>query len=700
MNRNENNKTPSSTRNNKALTQKTKKDEKNSKLPLYKIFMDEFSGNTTRKFHLIKNQKSYPNKVSNKNYFFANDCNNRYCLKIKLYVYQILKSKYNCTPDLYEKNNLDILVTKKKCHYLANFNEMGYCTPILTEYLKREYSLKEVNTRIPQYASYYKNYLQFFCKPFFINYQINKRMVKHMEKVAQIFYNENYADEDENKEKSKSIKKMPKIFSKDVLTDIENGESFTYVNSEDATEQLNLINKKLKKNELLNKNEKKNVKKEKKENNARPIVIEESTIIESNYIITPIYEKEEFQQKLKNNKQILYDIDKDKSNKKNSKMKISQSTSSIKLLLKEMTQDKKENLFLRNVKEINDNPYNPFTFRNINGFISPSTKVNTNIINTNTDKTKTLKNINNNCILIENGKTTNNINININNLTIEKKIISKKGSFNKIITNLRELNNMNNDNILKKTITKFKYKNSTNNSLLKLKERNSKKLINIKSNTESAPNNTKNQNTKPKKSLKKNGLLTLPPHAINVLPNFQTNHTQKYSKIIPSTLAYQVKKTRNQSIFKLGFNSGSTSNIYKHRKLNYFSNDSNKYGRLTLHGNEKINLKNILNNNNNLLSGQRTKNKNENNDIQRPKKIFTSILHLNKAGSEPFFNLKNKLDTYKNSENGIISPINKKKKDILISKMKIKELKLKEKQLNFHKIMNLMPNKKRSKSNN
>jgi len=141
---------------------------------------------------------------------------------------------------------------------------MGYCTPILTEYLKREYSLKEVNTRIPQYASYYKNYLQFFCKPFFINYQINKRMVKHMEKVAQIFYNENYADEDENKEKSKSIKKMPKIFSKDVLTDIENGESFTYVNSEDATEQLNLINKKLKKNEILNKNEKKNVKKEKK----------------------------------------------------------------------------------------------------------------------------------------------------------------------------------------------------------------------------------------------------------------------------------------------------------------------------------------------------------------------------------------------------------------------------------------------------
>ena len=689
MNRNENNKIPSSIRNTKPLTQKTKKDEKNSKLPLYKIFMDEFSGNINKKFHLIKNQKSYPNKTSNKNYFSTNDCNIRYCLKIKLYAYQILKNKYNCTPDLFEKNNLDILVSKKKCHYLANFNEMGYCTSILKEYLKREYSYKEVSTRIPQYASYYKNYLLFFCKPFFINYIINKIMVKHMEKVAQIFYNENYADEDENKEKSKSVKKMPKIFSKDVLTDIENGESYTYVNSEDAMEQIYLINKKLKKNENLAKKEEKKEKNEKIENNPHPIIIEESTIIESNYIITPIYEKNEFQQKLKNNKQILYDID--KSNKKNTNTKTSQSASSIRLLLNEMSKDKK--LFLKNVKDMNDNP---FLFRNINAFISPLNKVNTNIPSV--DKTKKIKDINNNCILIENGKTTNNINININNLTIEKKIISKKGRFNKIITNLRELNNMNNDNILKKTITKFKYKDSTNNSLLKLKERNSKKsLINIKSNTESAPNNTKIQNIIPKKSLKKNGLLTLPPHVVNVLPNFQTNHTQKYSKIIPSTLAYQVKKTRNQSTFKLGFNSGSTNNIYKNRKLNYPLGDSNKYGRLTLHGNEQVNLKNILNNNN-LLSGQRTKN--ESNDIRKPKKIFTSILHLNKGGSEPLFNLKNKLDAYKNSENGIISPLNTKKKDILISKMKIKELKLKEKQLNFHKIMNFAPNKKRSKSNN
>lgn len=161
---------------------------------------------------------------------------------------------------------------------------------------------------------------------------------------------------------------------------------------------------------------------------------------------------------------------------------------------------------------------------------------------------------------------------------------------------MRELNNVNNninnENILKKTITKFKYKDSNNNSILKIKDRNSKKnLINIKSNTESAPNSNKIQNVQSKTKLKKNGLLTLPPHAINILPNFQSNHTKKYSKIVPSTLAYQVKKTRNQAVFKFGHISGSTTNIYKHKKLSYPSNDQNKYGRFTIHGNDQINSK-------------------------------------------------------------------------------------------------------------
>ena len=697
MNRNGKNNIISNIKKTKTLNQKSTKEDKKAKMPLYKIFMDENNSKIKKKFHLMKNPTICVNKdiqVKMK----QSEFNLVFNLNLELFSYKILEAKYNSNPELYESYNLDILITRKKCHYLAKFNEMGYNTSFLREYLKREYNLKEVQTRIPQYASYYKNYLVFFCKPCFNHYTINKKMVRHMEKVAQVFYNENYADQEneEKQEQSQEKKKLPNIFNKDIMNEIENCDNFTYVNSEAAMEQIQLINKKLKRNEK-DLNEKNKIKEKEKENIIFPMEIEQSTIIEDNRKITPIIEKEkeEFNQKLKNKTKIVFDID--KSNKSNDldniNLKISQSTNSINILLNEMEKEKKGNLILKNIKDLNENPY---TFRKINSIISPSNKINMNVI-----KTKSIKNVNNNCILIQNGKTTNNINININNLTIGQKVISPNGSFNKIIKNLGELNNinnMNNDNILKKTITKFKYKDSNNNSLLYDKDKNkNKNLKNINSHTESAQNGNKMQNIQIKTKNKKNGLLTLPPQAKNLLPTFQI---KQYNKIIPGTINNQVKKTRNQSIFRLGHNTGSTTNIYKQKKLYYNINkDPNKFGRFTIHASDQINFKNMMNNNiinNDILSGERTRN--TSNAIKRPKKIFTSILQLNK-GNVPFLNLKNKLDSYKNSENGnIISPANGNKKELILNRMKIKELKLKEKQLNLHKILNLMPSNKRSKS--
>ena len=697
MSRNEKNNIINNVKKAKTTSQKVTKEDKVIKTPLYKIFMDENSTRNKKKLHLKKNQTLYSDKDTQvqMNMKQSNKFRFVFDLNLELFSYKILEAKYNSNPDLYEKINLDNLIAKKKCHYLAQLNEMGYCTSILREYLKREYTLKEVTTRIPQYASYYKNYLIFFCKPCFNQYTINKKMVRHMEKVAQVFYNENYAEEEkeENKEQSQEKKKLPKIFSKEIMKDIENCDNFTYVNSEDAMVQIQLINKKLKRTEkdsTENKNKNKN-----EINNAYPIEIEQSSIFEENRKITPIYEKKEFNQKIKNKKKIVFDMDKSNELSDNI-IKESQSTTSINLLIKEMDKENKGNLLLNNIKDLNENPY---TFRKINGIISPSNKLNMNVI-----KPKSIKNVNNNCILIQNGKTTNNINININNLTIGQKIISQNGSFNRIIKNLRELNNinnMNNDKILKKTITKFKYKDSNNNSILNTKDKNNKKNIkNIKNNTESAPHGNKIQNIQIKSKIKKNGLLTLPPQAMNLLPNFQTNFTNKnYNKIIPGTLTNQVKKTRNQSIFRLGHNSGSTTSLYKNKKLNYYnlSKDPSKLGRFTIHASDQINFRNIINSNNGknheLLSEERT----SSNTIKRPKKIFTSIMNVNK-GSQ-FFNLKNKLDSFKNNNNGnLISPMNANKKELVLNRMKIKELKLKENQFNLHKLLNFAPNNKRSKS--
>ena len=57
-----------------------------------------------------------------------------------------------------------------------------------------------------------------------------------MEKVAQVFYNENYAEED-NTPKEKSKKNREKkiiIFSKKIKKEIEDADIYTVVNSESA----------------------------------------------------------------------------------------------------------------------------------------------------------------------------------------------------------------------------------------------------------------------------------------------------------------------------------------------------------------------------------------------------------------------------------------------------------------------------------
>ncbi len=691
MNRNDKN---NNAKKKRTQTQKSIKEEKNNKLPLYKIFMDENNAKKNKKFHLMKNPTSSMDKEISNHYKKQKDEVIVYSLNLELFSYKILEAKYNSSPDLIQKNNLDILIAKKKCHYLASFNEMGITTSFLCEYLRREYTTKESHVRIPQYANYYKNYLIFFCKPFFTQYKINKKMVRHMEKVAQIFYNENYAEKEKDESSNRIEKKKgPKIFNKEIMNDIENGDSYTIVNSETANEQILLINKKLGNKNIImninnnNDNNKKDYNNFMNNNKVFPIEIEQKTIIEDNYKITPIYEKEEFEQKLKyNKKKIVFNMTKSDKNKN---IKIEESNNSINLLLNELEKEKEKEK--KNNLVLNDNPY---TFRKINSIISPNNKLIKNNNNNNINS-KNIKKINNNCILIHNGKTTNNINININNLTIGQKIISPNGSFNKIIKNLRELNNINNinnDNILKKTITKFKYKESNNNSLLNIKDKNLKKnLKSTKNQTESALQNNNNiQNIQLNHKIKtnNNGLLTLPPQAKNLLPNFQLNSSKKQ---ISSTLTNQVSKTRNQTVFKLNYNTSSMTNLFKYKKID---NNKKTLGRFTVHGSDKINFKNIISNND-LLSGERTRN--TSNGIKRQKKIFTSILQM--KGNNKFLNLKNKLDSYKNSEN-IISPINKGKKEFVFNRMKIKELKLKEKQLNLHKILNLAPSQKRAKSTN
>ena len=91
------------------------------------------------------------------------------------------------------------------------------------------------------------------------------------------------------------------------MNDIENGDSYTIVNSETANEQILLINKKLGNKNIImninnnNDNNKKDYNNFMNNNKVFPIEIEQKTIIEDNYKITPIYEQEEFESGLVSN---------------------------------------------------------------------------------------------------------------------------------------------------------------------------------------------------------------------------------------------------------------------------------------------------------------------------------------------------------------------------------------------------------------
>ena len=675
------------------------KDYKNNKKPLFKIFMDE---NSKKKLHLVKNNisnsKDSGNRLKKNAYFYTNKN-----LNLKLFSYKILEAKHNTTPELYLKQTLNILIKKKKCHLLAYINEMFITNETLRDYLKRYYSYKEIEERIPKYVSYYKNYLTFFCRPFFVNYSLNKKMVRHMEKVAQVFYNENYADEDKEEEEKNKKKKEKEnkqqyiqIFSKKIMQEIENCDVFTVVTSEAAMKQIQKINnkinekflKKIKSNNEKDKNHNENNinleynNKENKEynaNNIKPIQIEQLTIVDNNYKITPINSNER-RIKIKANEII--------SELKNKDI-IPQTTNSINLLIDELNQ--KENIS----KDIN--------IKNENKEI---------------DKEKDIiKNINNNCIVIQGGKTTNNINININHLTIGQKIIPKNEN-EKLINNLALLQNNNNS---KKIIKKFKHRNNASNSV-NTKDINQK----ISNNVESLP-----LSGKPKD--KNNACsLTLPPPAQNILSSTNSNLSKKYNQIFPNTInnysIKQMKDIKNTPIFKNG-NSGSITSLNKFIKFgkgNY--HNIQQAGKNTIYTNKSNLMKNMFKNVNygttkskksniiytkniGLLSGERSRS--ISNMQKKPKRVIYSSLHFNGANIQ-LLNLKNNFDLSKNSENRNHSSnkrndfekinnekipiINRKDENNKANKLKIKDLNLQGKHINLQKILNIVPKKTRTRS--
>ena len=112
----------------------------------------------------------------------------------------ILFSKYNTLPHDHDMILLENVIQSKYCHDLAVFKEKILFN-YNEEFLKRFYTEEESILRIPNFVTYYKNYLMFFCKPIFSELNLNDMIQAYSERKAQIFYNNNYKDDIPKEEK-------------------------------------------------------------------------------------------------------------------------------------------------------------------------------------------------------------------------------------------------------------------------------------------------------------------------------------------------------------------------------------------------------------------------------------------------------------------------------------------------------------------
>ena len=177
-----------------------------------------------------KGQKELIEKInqhkSNNNILFSNNYLSFYEYKKFCYYTSILKyklsNKYKTTEDTYNNYLIERLIGKKRGHILAKYRDMEIYN-FIHEYNKRFYHLNESIVKIPKFAIYYKNYSLFFCRTTLADKVCNKIMNKHMEKIAQIFFDQHYVNKNKKNKKVEVEKEKTEIniFNKGVIEEIE-----------------------------------------------------------------------------------------------------------------------------------------------------------------------------------------------------------------------------------------------------------------------------------------------------------------------------------------------------------------------------------------------------------------------------------------------------------------------------------------------
>ena len=297
---------------------------------------------------------------------------------------------------------IDLLIKKKKSHFLIQYNEMKISLnqkPLLNRY----YSINESKIRLNKLENYYKHYFKFLAKPTLNNMKFNLLTHENGNEKAQLYFNKVYG------QKRKDLKIQNEvegeiIFNTSIKDSIEN---YSTTITCDSNEQLIYPSEIYKKCKECNKSIKCN-------NNKKIILRKKSSY---NSI---------FSESINYNKSILHFND-----------DIDDCESLVNIIkgLKNKNNDEKENRIKDNknkITELKNDFVKKSSINNNNGYFQKIFSINNyrnSLTNTEKKSIKKKKKVNKSQTLIHNNK-----NIKINNINTHSKLVSNiipKNSINK-----------------------------------------------------------------------------------------------------------------------------------------------------------------------------------------------------------------------------------------------------------------------------
>lgn len=177
---------------------------------------------TSRSINSLSLSTTFKNSLPKK---INSQINNVTSLKsLKWYITQRIKQKHNSKQITYNKVIINNLIYTKNCHIVCHFkDDLIFNCP--EEFLKRYYTTTESLDRLPTFAKYYKNYLAFFCKPYFVHPHLNIYIQKNGDNKAELYYVINYGKnknkKNKNKEQDSKLKELNRIFDSTIKKNID-----------------------------------------------------------------------------------------------------------------------------------------------------------------------------------------------------------------------------------------------------------------------------------------------------------------------------------------------------------------------------------------------------------------------------------------------------------------------------------------------